>query len=581
MIAATRNKRVREQKIASLQDDKNFVEQQGKSLRGTLMQAAFVFFSAYLILFIGMPLRPNIYDEGIVLTASMRVAAGQLPHRDFYAIYGPAQLYILAGLYRLFGESILVERLLDLFFRALVVASVYTVASSYFRKSVAACTSLVTLAWLFGLYSASASSAVIPVSLFNLISTALIIPVFTRTVSRRRIFAAGAIAGLATLFRYDTGIALFGIHACVIAIGICFRLKGKRLRTFVSAFWPYLPGFALVTLPPALYYLSVAPLHPLVHDIILFPSKYYHRARNLPFPAITLKGFDNFAIYLPIAVVGISLYAVVADRLRARDNKASAQSELEQRRWCGFLIAFGLLALVMYFKGFVRIAVIHMYLATIPSLLLAAALFQLRFTFRRPVRISIMLVVWLSLLSPAWCSLREMWDMYEEHYSLPQSVWSAARGTTPAIWTAWCRTTNSATRGLCFLPEDDRIQTVEFIDSHTRPDQKLFVGLTHHDRIWANDTLIYFASHRLPATRWSHFDPDLQNRADIQAQIVQELEVNTPPYVVLDSEFDRVHEPNDSSRSSGVTLLDEYLHKNYQYTQTFGRMFIWQRIPAP
>lgn len=94
-------------------------------------------------------------------------------------------------------------------------------------------------------------------------------------------------------------------------------------------------------------------------------------------------------------------------------------------------------------------------------------------------------------------------------------------------------------------------------------------------------TLSIFASHRLPATRWSHFDPDLQNRYDIQVQIVQEFEVNTPPHVVLDSEFDRVNEPNDSSRSSGVTLLDEYIHKNYQYTQTFGRMSIWQRIPAP
>jgi hypothetical protein len=547
---------------------------------GTLVQAAFVCLLAYLVLFFGMPLRPNVYDEGIVLTASMRVAAGQLPHRDFYFIYGPAPLYILAGLYRLFGESILVERLLDLFFRALMVASVYTIASSYFRRSVAACTSLATLGWLFGLYFGSAGSAAIPVSSFNLISTALIIPVFIRTISTRRIFAAGAIAGIATLFRYDTGIALLGIHACVIAIGICVRLKSKRLRAFVSAFWPYLPGFALVTLPPALYYLSVASLHPLVHDIILFPSRYYYRARNLPFPAISLEGFDNFAIYLPIAVVSISLYAVVADRLSARDNKASAQSELEQQKRCGFLIAFGLLALVMYFKGFVRLGLVQMYLAITPSLLLAAALFQQRFTFRRPVRISIMLVVWLSLLSPAWCSLREIWDLYHHHSSLPQSVWSAARRTTRAIETTWCRTTNSATRGLCFLPDDDRIQAVEFIDSHTRPDQKLFVGVTHHDKIIANDNLIYFASHRLPATRWSHFDPDLQNRYDVQAQIVQELKVNSPPYVVLDSEFDGMHEPNDSSRSSGVTLLDEYLHKTYQYTQTFGRMSIWQRIPA-
>jgi hypothetical protein len=88
-------------KTASHQHDKYFIEQQVKSFRGTLIQAAFVFLFAYLILFFGMPLRPNVYDEGIVLTASMRVAAGQLPHRDFYAIYGPAQFYIRQGVLKI------------------------------------------------------------------------------------------------------------------------------------------------------------------------------------------------------------------------------------------------------------------------------------------------------------------------------------------------------------------------------------------------------------------------------------------------------------------------------------------------
>jgi hypothetical protein len=557
------------------------MEKQGTIFqRVVLRNFAFVFLGAYLILLVGMPLGVNIYDEGIVLTASMRVAAGQLPHRDFYAIYGPAQFYILAGLFRLFGESVLVERFLDLFFRALLVGSVYTVASSYLRRSIAAITSLVTLVWLFGLYVGTAAAAVIPVSLFNLISTALVIPIFTCTLSRRRTFAAGAIAGMASLFRYDTGIALLVIQACVIAIGICLRVKDERLRAFMAAFWPYVVGFALMTVPPALYYLSVAPLHPLIHDIFIFPSKYYHNARNLPFPAITLKSFDNFAIYLPVAIVGLSLYAVVVGYLRTRDNKASSLSEREQQRQCGFLIAFGLLTAAMYFKGFVRISVVHMYLATIPSLLLIAVLFQQRFTFRPVVRISITAVAGLSLLSPIWCSLREVRDLHKRYSSLPQSIWHAVRRTTPALEATWCRTPNAATRGICFLSDDDRIETIEFIDSHTRPDQKIFVGVTNHDRIFANDNFIYFASQRLPATRWSHFDPDLQNRYDIQAQMIQEMEIDSPVYVVLDSEFDSVHEPNDSSRSSGVKLLDEYIHQKYQYIQTFGRMSVWQRIPA-
>jgi hypothetical protein len=567
-------------KIASVQGDRHLIEKQGTIFDRSLQNFTLVFLGAYLVLLFGMSLRVNVYDEGIVLTAAMRVAAGQLPHRDFYAIYGPAQFYILAGLFRIFGQSILVERLVDLFFRAILVASVYTVTSSYLRRSIAVVTTLVTLAWLFGLYYATAGSAVIPVSVLNLISTALLIPVFTGTLSRRHTFAIGAIAGMSGLFRYDTGTALFGLQFCVIAIGVCLRLKDKRLKGFMSAFWPYLVGFALVTVPPALYYLSVAPLHPLLYDIVIFPGKYYHHARNLPFPGITLKRFENSAVYLPIAIVGLSLYAVVVTYLRMRDNKASGLSEREQQRHCGFLIAFGLLTVAMYFKGLVRVGVIQMYLATIPSVLLAALLFQQRFTFHRFVRVFIVLVAGVSVLSPVCISLRDIRDMHVQHSSLPESVWSAVRGTRPALEADWCKTPNSATRGICFLPEDDRIQTIEFIDNHTRPDQKIFVGVTNHDRIFANDNLIYFASHRLPATGWSHFDPDLQTRYDIQAQIIQELETDLPPYVVLDSEFNLMAEPNDSSRSSGVTLLDEYLHQKYQYIETFNQMSIWQRIPA-
>src|SRR3984893_9183359 len=102
----------------------------------------------------------------------------------------------------------------------------------------------------------------------------------------------------------------------------------------------------------------MARLHPLIHDVVLFPSKYYHRARNLPFPAVTLKGFDNFAVYLPIALVGISLYAVVAGLLRMRYHEGSAQSKSEEQQRYGFLVAFGLLTFVMYFKGFVRVAIV-------------------------------------------------------------------------------------------------------------------------------------------------------------------------------------------------------------------------------
>jgi hypothetical protein len=256
---------------------------------GSLVQLVVVFLVSYLLLFCGMSRRPGMYDEGIVLTGAMRVAAGQIPHRDFYFIYGPAEIYILAGLFKVFGPSLLVERLFDLLIKALLVTSVYGIAASYCRRSIAVFVSIVTVLWLFGM--SEFGLAVTPVSLFNVVGSALLLPVFAGRVSTRRMLAVGAISGAASLFRYDTGIALLGIHLCAIAVAVVLRSNGtaNRLRTFASTFWPYLLAFALLTVMPALYYFSVAPAAPLFHDIILFPGKYYARARNLPFPPLSVR----------------------------------------------------------------------------------------------------------------------------------------------------------------------------------------------------------------------------------------------------------------------------------------------------
>jgi hypothetical protein len=61
--------------------------------------------------------------------------------------------------------------------------------------------------------------------------------------------------------------------------------------------------------------------------------------------------------------------------------------------------------------------------------------------------------------------------------------------------------------------------------------------------------------------------------------MIHELDLNAPPYIVLDSEFDSMREPNDSAMSTGVTLLDEYLGRKYRRAETFGEMSVWQRVP--
>lgn len=546
--------------------------------RRTMVECVLIFLIACLFLFSVMPLSINMYDEGLILTGAMRVAAGQVPHRDFYANYGPGQFYIVAGLFKIFGNSILVERIYDLFIRGLTTAAVYAIALRYCRRRIAVCAAIGTVIWLYALYG-TVSYAVVPVSLLNLIAASLVVPLFVRDVSMWRMLGVGCLVGAATLFRYDTGIGLLGVEVCVIAIACCVRRKTNRLQTITLTFGACLLGFAIVTLPALIYYLSVAPFHDFVHDIIWYPVKYYNRARGVPFPGIRLKDLDNFEIYLLIALEGLSAYAAIVSYLRARvEHVTSPQKDgSEEQNWVGFFVTFGLLVLVMYLKAYVRIGVPSLYLAIIPSVLLFAGLFKRRLIFPRQVQFSILLLIGLSLFSAAWGCLRVSAHWYSNRSVVQRNVVRFGQGRSSEIQTTWCKTSNVLTQGLCFRPEDDRIQTIEFIDSHTTTDQKLFSGLPAHDKIFNNDNLIYFATQRLPATKWSHFDPDLQDRYDIQAEMVRELETTAPPYIVLESELNTVPEPNDSSRSSGVTLLDDYIHSKYQHVKTYGTLAIWQR----
>jgi hypothetical protein len=535
---------------------------------------ALAFALAGLFFLFEMSCVPNIYDEGLVLTAAMRILAGQIPHRDFYANYGPAQFYILAGLFKVFGSSLLVERIYDLIVRALVVSSVYAICSFYCRRWIDACAAAVTAMWFVGVRVTSASP-VVPVSLLALVSSSLLPPAFLAKISARRALLAGAIAGAAVLFRYDVGIALFVIHTCVIAIATYFRIRvvSQALRSFWSVYWPYLLGFAIPTLPPLVYYLAVAPISPLIHDVIIYPATIYPRMRRLP-----LSG--NVAVYLPIIISIFSLLLLLLRRRRMDRNLPSTEQTAPPRNWQPFVWTFAILVIVLYFKGYVRISPLQMYLSSVCFLPLLAVLLQNRFAFSVRIRVFILGFASLVFLIAAASAWRETRHLYAERLSAAENLLFSHQQPNANSRSQWCDTPSPLTKGLCFCPDPNRMQTIQFLAEHTSPNQKLFVGLDRHDRIYGNDNLIYFATQRLPATRWSHFDPGLQNSDPVQVEMTRELERNAPPYVVLDSEFQHFHEPNDSSKSTGVTLLDDYLRAHYHPIEVFGALAILERVPG-
>jgi len=145
----------------------------------------------------------GIYDEGIMLTGAMRVVQGALPHRDFYANYGPGQFFTLAAIFKLFGPSILVERIWDLVVKAGIAFLVNVIASNLMERLFATAVTAACILWLAVL--GFPSYPVWPSLFFILLGILPLFRLFDGRYSVAGLLAAGLCIGFVVLFRYDVG----------------------------------------------------------------------------------------------------------------------------------------------------------------------------------------------------------------------------------------------------------------------------------------------------------------------------------------------------------------------------------------
>jgi hypothetical protein len=148
---------------------------------------------------------------------------------------------------------------------------------------------------------------------------------------------------------------------------------------------------------------------------------------------------------------------------------------------------------------------------------------------------------------------------------------------------AWARTVDPAllpslTRcGGCALVGEDERAALTLVRDLTAPDERIFVGTARHDLIQLNDVLFYFLVPRRSATRYHVLHPGVATTAPVQREIVDELNRWDVRVVVLWSGDALPGEANESSVSSGVTLLDDYLRSTYHQVAAFGPYSVWRR----
>ena len=99
----------------------------------------------------------------------------------------------------------------------------------------------------------------------------------------------------------------------------------------------------------------------------------------------------------------------------------------------------------------------------------------------------------------------------------------------------------------------------------------IFVAPPRFDKVSVGDPLLYVLADRPNPTRYDVIQPGVVTTAKVQREMVGDLARTRPPVLVrwLDPRA-RADEPNGSSESSGVHILDAYLARNYGRPERFG-----------
>jgi hypothetical protein len=456
----------------------------------------------------------NPHDEGLMLQAGERIADGQLPYRDFYANYGPGQYFLVGGLDWLFGPSLLTWRIV----RVLFDAGVAVLAYALVRRD--APEPLALGAWL------TVAAAMAFPSIPHPNPTALALGFGALLLAERKPAAAGALAGLAAVFRLDLGLAAIAgaalqsgrrgaARVAVAGAGVAAVLMAPVIAVDPGAFWDQTIGFALDE----------------------------QRLQRLPLPGAWHGGFEPNKIlefytpYLLLAAAALWLAVAIARRLPLK-------------LWAPAPLAA---AGVVYLLA--RADVYHLVpLAAVVPILLATAAAK-----ERQRAVAVVLVGAMALIALQGLDRKRIqWLDPPPLATIHVDVADGVKAPTAEA--------NSLT------------QLTRYVRARVPEGEPIFVANPRFDLVRVGNPLVYVIVQRPNPTRYDVMQPGVVTTAPVQKEIIGDLERARPRLVIrwLSPVADQ-EEDNGAGRSSGVRLLDRYLTRAYVPERRFGDYLVLRR----
>jgi hypothetical protein len=471
------------------------------------------------------------FDEGLTLNAARRVAQGQLPYSGFLWAYGPAHLYLLAGLSKAFGTSLLWWRIVRVLVDAAIALVVFAIVRSEAPRRVA------LVAWLVAICAMAQPTGANPFAPALLFSLGALW-FAARGSGRRGLIAAGVLCALAAAWRLD-----FGVYAAAACMATAFVRGGTGaragLRPALTIVGVFAAATALVYLPfvvadgPADAWRDLVgrSLHQGHYWHLPFPLHYHGRFRLWPPGSLAHDAKDLLDFYLPlILVIGI----------------AGAVAAMAQRRLRGDPLLTGLTVLGLTYLTYLLARTDEFHAA--PLIVVLATLLPLlavRVSARGAV---VFAVVVLGLLA----------------YGTSNRL-SALFGP-PDLSTIH----TAVADGVKAPPAEARAieQMVQAVQRRVPPGDPIYTVTRRSDLVRINNPLIYVLTERDNPTRQ---DFGIQTRAPAQREIITALERARPKAIVRWlSRESTVREPNDRGKPTGVRILDNWLAQNYRAAGRYG-----------
>ena len=230
-----------------------------------------VFVIALLYLFLFRRYSAMDPDEGIVLRGAERVLRGELPYRDFFTFYTPGSFYLVAGIFRVFGDSFIVART-----SVAIVGAGFSVVTYLLARRVCS-RQMALLATALTMTTGAAYRFLILHNWYATFFACLSLYAAVRLLESHKIawaLATGSFVALTTLIEQSKGAGLcIGLVIGYFVLRLCGRMQAPRITAVGIGFvWPW-----MILL---LYFGSRGALGAMLQDWV-WPLQHYTKANHV------------------------------------------------------------------------------------------------------------------------------------------------------------------------------------------------------------------------------------------------------------------------------------------------------------